>query len=79
VDIAQLQAYGYFALTFFLVVALYAYIYHLYSKKKDADGIDYEQYSNMALKDDIDDTPVSPKSDSEVPSEGEKKRGEIYE
>nr|WP_321266849.1 cytochrome c oxidase, cbb3-type, CcoQ subunit [uncultured Sulfurimonas sp.] len=62
-DIAQLQAYGYFALIFFLVVALYGYIYHLYTTRKDADGVDYEKYSNMALHDDIDDTPVLSKSD----------------
>lgn len=62
-DIAELQAYGYFALTVFLVVGLYGYIYHLYTKKKDADGLDYEQYSNMALHDDIDDTPVASMSD----------------
>ncbi|HUH43076.1 MAG: cytochrome c oxidase, cbb3-type, CcoQ subunit [Sulfurimonas sp.] len=58
-SIAQFQAYGYFILIFLLVVVLYSYIYHLYTKKKDADGVDYESYSNMALKDDIDDTPVS--------------------
>ena len=58
-DIAQLQAYGYFALTVFMTVALYGYIYHLYTKKKDADGHDYEEYSNMALHDDIADTPVN--------------------
>jgi cytochrome c oxidase cbb3-type subunit 4 len=63
VDIAQLQAYGYFTLTILLVIALYGYIYHLYSTKKDVDGVDYESYSDMALKDDLDDTPVSPKSD----------------
>jgi len=63
VDIAQLQAYGYFTLTLILVLGLYGYIYHLYNKKKDADGVDYESYSNMALKDDIDDTPVAPISD----------------
>lgn len=62
-DIAQLQAYGYFTLTILLVVMLYGYIYHLYSTKKDVDGVDYEKYSNMALKDDIDDTPVAPISD----------------
>ncbi len=62
-DIAQLQAYGYFTLTILLVVGLYGYIYHLYSAKKDVDGVDYESYSNMALKDDLGDTPVSPKSD----------------
>ena len=63
-DIAQLQAYGYFALTTLLVVALYGYIYHLYSKRKDADGHDYEEYSNMALKDDIADTPVNAMSEN---------------
>jgi len=63
VDIAELQAYGYFALTVFLTLALYGYIYHLYSKKKDSDGYDYEEYSNMALHDDIADTPVNAISD----------------
>jgi len=63
VDIAQLQAYGYFALTVLLTVGLYMYIYHLYTKKRDADGHDYEEYSNMALHDDIADTPVNAISD----------------
>ena len=62
-DIANLQAYGYFGLIAFLVIGLYAYIYHLYSVKKDADGVDYEEYSNMALHDDIDDAPVASISD----------------
>ncbi len=62
-DIAQLQAYGYFTLVLLLVIALYGYIYHLYTKRKDSNGVDYEQYSNMALHDDIDDTPVLSKSD----------------
>ena len=77
-DIAQLQAYGYFTLTVLLALALYGYIYHLYTKKKDVDGIDYESYSNMALKDDIADTPVSAISDDKVPLEGvEKNRRDI--
>ena len=58
-DIANLQAYGYFILILLLVIGLYSYIYHLYKNRKDADGIDYEQYSNMALDDDIVDTPVN--------------------
>ena len=62
VNIAELQAYGYFIMTVGLAIGLYAYIYHLYTKKKDADGIDYEKYSNMALQDDIVDTPVNAKS-----------------
>ncbi len=58
-DIAQLQAYGYVALTISLTLILYGYIYHLYKNRKDADGVDYEQYSNMALNDDIGATPVA--------------------
>lgn len=57
--IAELQAYGYFILIAILVVGLYSYIYHLYSARKDVDGHDYEDYANLALHDDIDDTPVS--------------------
>jgi len=63
VDIAQFQAYGYFVLITVLVIGLYAYIYHLYTAKKDADGVDYEDFSNMALHDDIVDTPVNAISD----------------
>jgi len=63
VDIAQLQAYGYFVLITILVIGLYTYIYHLYKYKKNSDGVDYEDYSNMALRDDLDDTPVASISD----------------
>jgi cytochrome c oxidase cbb3-type subunit 4 len=57
VDIATLQMYGYFFFTGFLVVVLYAYIYHLYSSQKK--GIrDYEKYSNIALHDEITDEPI---------------------
>ena len=58
-SIAELQAYGYVGAMGVLVVISYSYIYHLYSKRKDSDGHDYEEYSNLALKDDIDDIPVS--------------------
>ena len=61
--IAEIQAYGYFALTVFLVIVLYSYIYHLYSTDKKEGGHDYESYSNIALKDDIGDTPVTSVSD----------------
>ncbi len=62
-DIANLQAYGYLTFVIFLVVGLYAYIYHLYNNRKDSDGVDYEQYSNMALHDDLEDTSVKSMSD----------------
>ena len=56
-DIAQLQAWGYFIFTGFLVFVLYGYIYHLYSS--DRKGIrDYEKYGNIALDDDISSTPL---------------------
>ena len=61
-DINTFSAYAYFGLTVFLVVVLYSYIYHLYTKKKSADGIDYEEYANIALNDDLEDTPVKSKS-----------------
>ena len=70
-DIVKFQGYGYFFITVFMVVALYSYIYHLYSKKKDATGIDYEEYSNMALNDDITDVPVNKVSDKETKKVGE--------
>jgi len=65
VEIAQLQAYGYFVLIAVLVFVLYGYIYHLYAKKKDADGHDYEEYSNLALHDDLADTLVNAKSETQ--------------
>ena len=60
--IAELQSYGFLGVTIFLTVALYAYIYHLYKNRKDADGHDYEEYSNLALNDDLSDTPVNAKN-----------------
>lgn len=56
-DIATLQAYGFFILTAILVAVLYGYIYHLYSDQKK--GIrDYEKYSNLVLHDEISDRPI---------------------
>jgi cytochrome c oxidase cbb3-type subunit 4 len=55
--ITKFQAYGYFAIIIILTVILYTYIYYLYSRQKK--GIkDFERYSDLALKDDIDDAPV---------------------
>ena len=60
-DIDTFSAYAYFGLTVFLVVMLYSYIYHLYTKKRSADGVDYEEYAKMALDDDLTDKPVKSK------------------
>ena len=57
-NVYTFSAYAYFFLIVFLVVVLYGYIYHLYKKRKSADGIDYEEYAKMALNDDLSDTPV---------------------
>jgi cytochrome c oxidase cbb3-type subunit 4 len=57
VDIGTIQAYAYFFFIAFLVVILYAYIYHLYSSQKKGKR-DYEKYSNIALHDEITDQPV---------------------
>ena len=62
-DLNEFAGYGYFVFIVFLVVGLYTYIYHLYKNRVDATGVDYENYSNMALRDDLDDTPVKAKSD----------------
>ena len=70
-DIAQFQAYGYFFLTGFLVVVLYSYIYYLYTAKKKY-GTDFENYSNMALNDDITDEPVNKVSEEETKKVGDK-------
>jgi cytochrome c oxidase cbb3-type subunit 4 len=63
VNFNEFAAYGYFFLIIFLVVGSYSYIYHLYKNRKDSSGVDYEHYSDMALKDDIDSTPVKSMSD----------------
>ena len=56
-DIYQLTGYAYFVMIVFLVVALYSYIYHLYNSEKKGTK-DFEKYGNIALNDEIDDTPV---------------------
>ena len=56
-DIGTIQAYAYFFFTTFLVVVLYAYIYHLYSSQRKGKR-DYEKYGNIALNDEVTDKPV---------------------
>jgi cytochrome c oxidase cbb3-type subunit 4 len=55
--IRELQGFGYFFFTVFLVAILYGYIHHLYKSEKSGRR-DYEKYSKMALDDDITDSPV---------------------
>nr|WP_050985310.1 cytochrome c oxidase, cbb3-type, CcoQ subunit [Sulfurospirillum barnesii] len=65
--IRELQAYGYIFFTIFLAVILYSYLYHLYKSEKNGTR-NYEQYSNIALHDNLDDAPV----ESRTPSNKEK-------
>ena len=58
-NIRELQAYGYFFFTVFLVVILYAYILHLYRAEKKGTR-NYEKYGNLALNDELTDAPVEP-------------------
>ena len=56
-DINQLAGFGYFGMVVFMVVMLYSYIYHLYSSEKKGTK-DFEKYGNIALNDEINDSPV---------------------
>ena len=64
-DIADIQAYAYFFFTGFLVLVLYAYIYHLYSSERKGER-DYEKYGDIALNDEITDKPVEKVSKKET-------------
>jgi cytochrome c oxidase cbb3-type subunit 4 len=51
--IKEVQAYLYFGMTIVFVIGLYWYIVYLYKGKER--GVDYEKYSDLALKDSLDD------------------------
>jgi cytochrome c oxidase cbb3-type subunit 4 len=68
VDINTFSAYGYFFLTLFLVVVLYGYIYHLYRSEKKGTH-NFEKYGDIALNDEITDTPVESVSKKETNKE----------
>ncbi len=55
--IRTLQAYGYFFFVMFLVIILYSYIWHLYKSERTGKK-NYEKYGNIALDDNITDSPV---------------------
>ncbi len=65
------QAYGYLIAISFCVFMLYGYIYHLYSSEKKGTR-DYEKYSNIALDDNVDSTPLETTS----PWDKKKNKGE---
>lgn len=57
-DIRELQAYGTFFMTIFLVVMLYGYIIYLYRSEKRGEK-DYEKLGNIAIDDEIDSDPIN--------------------
>lgn len=63
-NIRELQAYGYFFFTLFLVVVLYAYILHLYRAEKKGTR-NYEKYGKLALDDELDSKPLEPQETNE--------------
>ncbi|QOR61736.1 cytochrome c oxidase, cbb3-type, CcoQ subunit [Sulfurovum sp. ST-21] len=65
-DIRELQAYGTFFMTIFLVVMLYGYIIYLYRSEKKGEK-DYEKLGNIAIDDEIDSDPVN--SSDPLPSD----------
>ncbi|HIQ27406.1 MAG TPA: cytochrome c oxidase, cbb3-type, CcoQ subunit [Sulfurovum sp.] len=71
-DIRDLQGYGSFFMTIFLVVMLYGYIIHLYRSEKKGER-DYEKYGRIALDDEVTSTPVEDKPASKRENEKEKK------
>ncbi len=55
------QAYGYVIGVTVCTLVFYSYIYYIYSNEKK--GVkNYEQYSNIALDDELDSTPLETKS-----------------
>ena len=62
--IREIQGYAYFGMTVVFVIALYAYIVYLYKGKKR--GTDYEKYSDLALRDDINDEILEARKDEET-------------
>ena len=78
--IRELQAFGYFFFTVFLVVILYAYILHLYRAEKKGTR-NYEKYGNLALDDELHHELVEPNDQvkEEAKKETKKEKGAVDE
>ncbi len=69
--LGEFSHYGYFALTVFLTVMLWGYIFHLYRAQKKGTR-DYEKYGRIAVDDEISDEFVEKKEeDSEEENSNE--------
>ena len=71
-DIRELQGYGSFFMSLFLVVMLYWYILYLYRSEKKGER-DFEKYGNIALDDEVTSTPVEDKAASQRDNKEENK------
>jgi len=71
-DIRELQGYGSFFMSLFLVVMLYWYILYLYRSEKKGER-DFEKYGNIALDDEVTSTPVEDKPASQRDNKEENK------
>lgn len=71
-DIRELQGYGSFFMSLFLVVMLYWYILYLYRSEKKGER-DFEKYGNIALDDEVTSTPVEDKPASQRDKKEENK------
>ncbi len=68
----EIQAYAYFFFTGLLCLILYGYIFHLYRSEKKGER-DYEKYSNIAIDDEVDSTPIKKVSkDEQIQNNGAK-------
>ena len=56
-SIAELQGHAMFYYIVVLTVLLYGYIFHLYRSEKKGER-DYEKYGDLAIHDEITDTPL---------------------
>lgn len=61
-------------MTVVFVIGLYTYIVYLYRGK--SRGEDYERYSDLALKDNLDDELIEAKDGGNTPSTVDNKKGE---
>jgi len=71
-DIRELQGYGSFFMSLFLVVMLYWYILYLYRSEKKGER-NFEKYGNIALDDEVTSTPVEDKPASQRDNKEENK------
>lgn len=69
--LGEFSHYGYFALTVFLSVMLWWYIFHLYRAQRKGTK-DYEKYGRIALDDELTDELVEKKEEDSEPEDSKR-------